>query len=434
MARHDVVVAQLSVRELTQANQLRWVVFALGGAAFWLAFFHRVAPVAIADELTQAFQVNSTALGALAATYFYVYTVMQVPTGVLVDTLGPKRVLTAGGLVAGVGSMLFGMADTFWGAAAGRTLAGLGVSVAFVALLKICAQWFEERQFATVASGVNFIGLCGALSATVPLAWLVTFVSWREVFVGIGVASLVVALLTWRYTQDHVATCSAETSTQNWRADLMAVLKNRATWAPFWVSFGLSGSYMCFIGLWLAPMLTQAYGKSAVVASQHAGVIIFTLALSSVVMARVSDRMGKRKPVLLFVATLYLALWGLWLHGVPDDWTFLMCALMGAAAPGFTFAWSLSKEVNPPQHAGMAISVANTGGFLAAGILQPLAGALLDWHKTSAGASAGAGATIGTFADFRFAMSSLAVFAVLGLAGALCVRETYCRNIWKETP
>ena len=103
MARHDVVVAQLSVRELTQANQLRWVVFALGGAAFWLAFFHRVAPVAIADELTQAFQVNSTALGALAATYFYVYTIMQVPTGVLVDTLGPKRVSTIGGLVAGGG-------------------------------------------------------------------------------------------------------------------------------------------------------------------------------------------------------------------------------------------------------------------------------------------------------------------------------------------
>jgi MFS family permease len=108
--------------------RLRWIVFALGGAAFWLAFFHRVAPVAIADELTRAFAVNSAALGALAATYFYVYTVMQIPTGVLVDTLGPKRVLTVGGLMAGAGSVLFGVADTFWSAALGRTLAGLGVS------------------------------------------------------------------------------------------------------------------------------------------------------------------------------------------------------------------------------------------------------------------------------------------------------------------
>ena len=181
---------------------------------------------------------------------------------------------------------------------------------------------------------------------------------------------------------------------------------------------------MCFIGLWLAPMLTQAYGKSAVVASQHAAIIIITLAISAVVMARVSDYFGKRKPVLLTVAALYLVLWVAWLTGVPGDWTFATCALMGAVAPGFTFAWSLSKEVNPPEHAGMAISVANTGGFLAAGILQPLAGALLDASKVAGAA--------GTLADFRIAMLPLAVFAALGFVGALYVRETRCRNIWSD--
>jgi MFS family permease len=179
---------------------------------------------------------------------------------------------------------------------------------------------------------------------------------------------------------------------------------------------------MCFIGLWLAPLLTQAYGKSALAASHHAAVIIIALAVSSVVMARISDRMRRRKPVLLAYAGAYLLLWGLWLYGVPDEWTLLLCALTGMAAPGFTFAWSLAKEVNPPQHAGMAISVANTGGFMAAGILQPLAGALLDHGK--------AGAASASHADFRLALSSVAIFAVAGFAGAVFARETRCRNIW----
>jgi MFS family permease len=307
----------------------------------------------------------------------------------------------------------------------GRTLAGLGVSVAFVSLLKISAQWFTERQFATVASAVNFIGLCGALSATVPLAWLITVVSWRDVFAGIGVVSLAVAALTGLLARDHASMREHRSMGEHsWRADLIAVLRNRATWAPFWVSFGLSGSYMSFIGLWLAPMLTQAYGKSPVVASQHASVMIVTLALSSIVAARVSDRMGRRKPALLTLSALYLTFWVVWLAGVPDNWTFTVCALMGAAAPGFTFAWSLAKEVNPPQHAGMAISVANTGGFLAAGILQPLAGGLLDWSK--------AGRVLGTITDFRIAMASLVLFALAGFVGALFVRETRCRNIWAQ--
>ena len=411
---------------------MRWLVFALGGAAFWLAFFHRVAPAAIAGELTQAFEVSGTALGALAATYFYVYTLMQIPTGVLVDTLGPRRVLAAGGLVAGVGSMLFGIADTYAAAVVGRTLAGLGVSVAFVAQLKICSQWFDERQFAMAASGVNFIGLFGALSATIPLAWLITVVSWRSVFVGIGVASMLVAGLTWWLAVDHTAMAQhreADTAVDNrshWRDDLMIVIKNRATWPAFWVSFGLSGSYMSFVGLWLAPLLTQVYGKSAVVASQHASAMVTGLALSAVVAARVSDRLQRRRPVIVGVALVYVALWGVWIIGVPAQWTFALCLLTGLAAPGFTLAWSCAKEVNPPRYAGMAISVANTGGFLAAGILQPLTGALLDSQKVP-GAVAAA-----TMADYRLALCAPMAIAVAGLIGALFLRETRCRNIWTD--
>ncbi len=407
--------------------RLRWVVFALGAAAFWLAFFHRMAPAAIAGELTRAFSINSAALGALAATYFYVYTVMQIPTGVLVDTLGPRRVLTAGGVVAGVGSMLFGLADTYTAAVIGRTLAGLGVSVTFVALLKITAQWFDERRFATMASAVNFIGLCGALSATLPLAWVITVASWRSVFVAIGVASMAVAALTWLLSVDHastrpVASASPGPGPGTWRADLVAVMRNRATWPAFWVGFGLSGSYMGFVGLWLVPFLTQVYGKSTVAASQHASAMVIGLALSAVAVARISDSLRCRKPVMVGVALIYAALWMMWLVGVPGDWTFVMCVLMGVAAPGFTLAWSCVKEVNPPQHAGMAISVANTGGFLAAGILQPLAGVLLD-------SSRGANHTA-TLADFRPALAALAAFAIIGLIGALFIRETRCRNIW----
>src|SRR5687768_9674424 len=105
---------------------MRWVVFALGVAAFWLSFFHRIVPAAIAEDLTATFDVSGAALGALAATYFYVYAAMQVPSGVLADTLGPRKVLAAGGLVAGLGSILFAGAHSLAAAAAGRTLVGLG--------------------------------------------------------------------------------------------------------------------------------------------------------------------------------------------------------------------------------------------------------------------------------------------------------------------
>ena len=95
-------------------------------AGYVLSYVHRTAPAAIAGELTQAFQVSGALLGTLAATYFYVYTVLQVPVGVLADTVGPRVVVTAGAVVAAVGSILFGLAPGWELAAVGRLLVGMG--------------------------------------------------------------------------------------------------------------------------------------------------------------------------------------------------------------------------------------------------------------------------------------------------------------------
>lgn len=408
----------------------RWVVVGLGVAAFWIAFFHRVAPGTIANELQTAFVVNGAALGALAATYFYVYALMQVPTGVLVDTLGPRKVLTAGGVIAGVGSILFGLAPDVAAAAVGRTLAGLGVSVSFVAALKLNAAWFDERQFATTASLTNVVGVTGALAATVPLAWLVTQVSWRHVFVVIGAASFVIALLTAWLMRDRpavavrgAAVLTAAAPGVRWYHGLAEVVRNRSTWTGFWISFGLSGSYMSFIGLWGVPMLVHGYGLPLVTASHHAALILLALAFSSVGISVLSDRLRRRRPVAITVAAAYCGMWVLWIIGVPREWTWVMFALTGLCAPGFVMSWVYGKEVNRPRYAGMATSVANAGGFLAAGLLQPLVGWVLD--RVSAGGAY-------TLNSFRAALAVLLAFALVGLAATLFMRETQCRNIWKE--
>jgi sugar phosphate permease len=96
--------------ELAHQRRRRMLALAMVVAAYVLSFFQRFAPAGIAQDLIAAFNTTASSLGVLAATYFYVYTVMQVPTGILVDTLGPRLILLLGGLVGGIGSLLFGLA------------------------------------------------------------------------------------------------------------------------------------------------------------------------------------------------------------------------------------------------------------------------------------------------------------------------------------
>src|SRR5450759_5885086 len=59
-------------------RRLRWTSYTLVALCYMLAYFHRMAPAAIATDLQQSFHASGAALGALAAAYFYTYTVMQL--------------------------------------------------------------------------------------------------------------------------------------------------------------------------------------------------------------------------------------------------------------------------------------------------------------------------------------------------------------------
>jgi sugar phosphate permease len=366
----------------------RRVVFGLVLASFVLSFFHRTAPAAIAGELTRAFAISGAVLGTLAATYFYVYTLLQIPVGVLADTLGPRRILSAGALVAGAGSLAFALAPTWEIAAAGRTLVGVGVSVAFIAILKISAVWFPADRFATLNGVTMFAGNLGAVIAGAPLAWLVTQTSWRVVFAALAALSVLLGIATWWRVRDRpealgfapVNPLPPAAAGVRWTRALATVLANRRTWPGFFVNVGIGGSYLAFAGLWAVPFLVDTRGLSRVVAAEHGSALLLGVAFGSMIVGVVSDRLRSRRGVMRAYAALYVLSWTPWLAGV--DWplpaTLAWFALMGLLIPGFTLSWTIAKEANRPEHSGIATAVVNVGIFLGTGVLQPLAGLLLD--------------------------------------------------------
>jgi predicted MFS family arabinose efflux permease len=387
-------------RESDRRERVARVIFALALASFVLSFVHRTAPAAIAGELTQAFSISGAVLGTLAATYFYVYTVLQIPVGVLADTLGPRRILTAGSLIAALGSLIFALAPVWEVAAVGRTLVGIGVSVAFIAVLKVSAVWFRPERFATLAGVTMFAGNLGAVAAGAPLAWAVTLTSWRVVFVGLAVASGLLALATWLRVRDSpqqlgfapvAGAVPAAAARVPWLKAVGRVLMHRLTWPAFIANAGVGGSYLAFAGLWGVPYLQQVHGLSRVNAAQHTSLLLLGVAFGSLAIGMISDRLQSRHGVMRAFVFAYMLSWLPWLVNVswPMWATLAWFFLMGLLIPGFTLSWTIAKEANPPQYSGIATSVVNVGIFLGTGILQPWVGWVLDQGR-AAGDLAGA--------------------------------------------
>lgn len=414
-------------------RRVRTLALAVAVAAYFLSFFHRVAPAAISQELAADFQTSAASLGLLAATYFWVYTAMQVPTGVLADTLGPRRILVWGSLIAGAGSILFGLAPSFAVAAIGRTLVGLGVAVAFLAMLKIIAVWFDERYFATLTGLALLMGNVGSILAGAPLAWVAQLASWRHVFVGLGVFSLLLALLSALFVRDRpdqeVVPREQGTPRTAWLPGLSLVLRNPATWPGFFVSFGVVGSMFGFAGLWAVPYLVQVHGMSRGLASNHISFYFIGFALGALFVGNLSDRMQRRRPILTWGTAAYAAMWMVWLWGgrMPLVASYAACAAMGVFNASFTLSWACAKEVNPPSLSGMATSVVNVGGFLGAAIVQPLVGKMMDllWTGEMAG-----GVRLYSEGNYRTGLLLMFGCAILGWVSTFLIRETRCRNVW----
>jgi len=345
--------------------------------------------------------------------------------------------------VAGVGSIVFGLAPSLEVASLGRFLVGLGVSVVFVGLMRSNAVWFSERHYGRISGLTLLLGNLGAISAAAPLAWVLGVLTWREVFVGIGALSLVMAVLTWLLVRNRPEDLGLPAARvldglaphpeheHHWLRELQAVLRNRRVWPGFWVNFGVTGNLFSFAGLWGVPLLQDVYGLSRTEASLYTTGSLAAFAVGSLVSGWLSDHLGRRKPVIVGTAVTSLAAWVMlaFLPWGPGWAGYLLYALLGLAAGGFVVGYAAAKEVCSPASAGMGIALVNTGLFLGAAVMQPAFGWVLDlaWDgKLVEGLRSYA------WADYRNGLWLSAGFAALAVLAAFRIHETRCRNLTVE--
>jgi predicted MFS family arabinose efflux permease len=390
------------------------------------------------QELMAEFSLAAAGLGNLSAFYLYGYVAMQIPTGLMVDRFGARRVLAVGAAVAAAGSFLFALAPNLFAANLGRLLIGGSVGVAWVGTLKLAAQWLPAQRFA-LASGLTLAaGMSGAVTAGVPLAAAVNAFGWRPVMLAGAIVLAFICAAIWLIVRDDPAERGytgytsapvglATPRPSIWRG-LADVLRYRNTWLIFFAPQGISGATIAFGGLWGVPYLVSVYGFSSARAAFYCSALMLAWALGGPVFGAFSDRLRERKPLYVIGSVCALVLWSVVVLAPPSPTVLLVMLIAagfvsGCMVTGFAYA----KESVPAHLAGTATGVANMGSMTGAMLLQPLIGIVLDqgWvgELTYGGArSYGAQA-------YRDAFLPLLGWLAVSLASTLATRETHARQM-----
>jgi len=415
---------------------LAWSVWGLGALLYLIGFYQRVAPAVITDRLMIDFSIGAAALGNLSAFYFYSYVAMQIPTGVIADRWGPRRLLTAGGAIAAIGTALFAMAPDIWWANAGRLLIGASVAVAFVSMLKLASHWFSPQQYALASGMALLMGVVGGVVAGVPLRLLVEAFGWRAVMGASAAITMLLCVVTWlRVRDDPVERGYASHSQHSHVATehtpvlkgLMEVLSYRNMWILTLTPIGLSGAVLTFAGLWCLPFLKQVHGLDPKSAAAITSTLLISWAIGGPLLGSWSQKTGRRKPIYLATSVIATLGWALIIYAPLPFWALVALLVPTGFASGniiIGFAWA--KESVPLRLVGTASGMCNMGPLMGGMFLQPAVGWMLDrgWNGALDG-----GVRLYDAAAYQAGFSLMFVAVVAGAVILLFARESHCRQM-----
>lgn len=419
----------------------RWIVWGVLALAYIIVFFHRLAIGVVREDLVNTFGITGTTFANIGSTYFYAYMFMQIPSGILADSLGARKTVTLGTLLAGIGSVMFGLAPNLFMLFAGRLLVGIGVSVVFIAILKVQSQWFKESEFGTMSGITSFVGNMGGIFAQTPLAILVGYFTWRSTFAGIGAISILLAILCYvvvRNTPQDMGLPTIE-EIEGKKKEAQAVerppllkslgqaLTNPYTWPGFVIFTGFFGAFVSLTGTWGNSYLVDVYGLAPEKAPNYLMVAVLGLALGGLVIGKISDAVKSRKIPMIAFGTIYVACWAIIVFvgdgKPPVEILYPLFFILGFTCPAFVLGWACGKEVNHPAIAGISTSIVNMGGFFGGAILPPILGKIFDTY----------GGTMEATELYQKAFLYCFAFAAVGYVFTFLVKETRCKNIYADS-
>lgn len=417
----------------------RWVVWGVLVLSYIIVFFHRLSLGVVRQDLVDTFNISGTTFANIGSTYFYAYMVMQIPSGILADSLGARKTVTMGTFMAAIGSIIFGLAPNLPLLFFGRLLVGIGVSVVFIAILKTQSQWFREREFATMTGLTSLVGNIGGMLAQTPLVIMVAYFTWRTTFVIFGVISLGVAVLSYLVVRNSPAEMGFPTiqeiegikvektkteAAPSLLEGLKRTLSNWRTWPGFFIFVGFYGPFVAMSGTWGQSYLMDVYGMAAESAPNYLLISVLGLAIGSIVLGKISDSLRRRKLPMIVAGAVYVASWALivlWNGGKPPVAVlYPLFFVLGFTCCIFLLGLACAKEVNHPSIAGISTSVVNIGGFLGSAIIPPILGGVFDRYQNLMGATE----------LYQKAFMYCLIAAAISFMFTFLIKETNCKNIY----
>lgn len=390
---------------------------------YFYQYAMRSAPAVMMPQLSEAYGLTSAGLATLVGIFYYGYAPFSLVAGVAMDQLGPKKIVPLGAAAVSAGALLFASGDPVLGAA-GRFLQGAGGVFALIGAAYIATTYFPASRAATLIGATQMFGMAGGSVGQFLVGPVIAGgYPWDRFWLTLGIAGTAMAVLLFVMIPGNptAVTTAILASRESPFAKKSATALGVVFRNPQSILCGLIAGLMflpttIFDMVWGVRFLQEAHNVSFAEAVLRSASVPFGWMIGCPLMGAVSDRIGRRKPVIIAGAAALACSLLLILHSTPGTFPAYSLGLAAGIASGAAMLpYTVIKEANQPEHGGTATGVVNFINFSLSALAGPAFAALLT-HVSNDG--------VRELEHYQTTFSVLAYAVVLAIVLSLFLKET----------
>jgi MFS family permease len=363
---------------MTRAAKAAGVAWLITALYYFYQYTLRSAPAVMMPQLSEAFGLSSMGVASMVGLFYWGYSPFSLVAGAAMDRLGPKRVVPLGAAAVGVGALLFASGSNEL-ASLGRLLQGAGGVFALVGAVYIATSGFPASRAATLIGATQMFGMAGGSAGQFVVGPLIgAGVPWSRFWLFMGVAGLAIGAALYALLPAQEQPKAGGDWLKQALGAMGIVLRNPQSILCGVIAGLLFIPTTIFDMIWGVRFLQEAHGYEYASAVIRSATVPLGWIIGCPLLGYASDKLGRRKPVILAGAFVLLACLGFILYGPKDVLPpYLLGLVAGTASGAAMLPYTVIKEANPPAVSGTATGVVNFLNFTFSALLGPVFGRIL---------------------------------------------------------
>lgn len=411
---------------LPRDGKMAWLVCLSAGFFFFYEFFQLNNFDVINESLRNDFNLDVMQISWMSSTFLWADILFLLPAGIILDRFSTRKVIVLAMLLCILGTLGFALTRSFVLACFFHFLTGIGNAFCFLACVVLVSHWFSTKKQALVIGSLVTMAFLGGMVAHTPFAFLVTHLGWRNaLFIDVAIGFV---LLIWIALVVKDWPTNAKVQRQGTPSSILPgflqALWNRQVWLAGLYTSCLNLPIMVLGALWGASYLTVVHQLPEMAASNIVSLIFFGSIIGCPLVGFLSDRQGRRKPVMIAgaILTLLFLLPFFMEFSLSKSTLSLLFFALGFFTSTQVISYPLIAESTTHNTIGTATGLASILIMGSAGLGQLVFGLLVQHH-------AGPRGTHYVLADFQYAMWMFPIAVVIAIIAILLTRETHCMTI-----